>query len=285
MTIYLTKVWSFSEPVGPLQFSTEGWRERARHEQLKPGDLVILVGTKNERTVEADRGLILGMMEPTIEPVFSLDFNLPTRLVDFDEQNNYKWPYGLLNHRAWRMIDRKPLEFISDRNFYMDSAQGLVPLTDAEAAKVMELRKEPAQLLEPTIRARARIEGSPRTRKMFSPPPTTMRRGIMHMRRASAFTYAMKVEGACSMAFKVGWAFDYKMREDHFNHAAMPELGGLNYKTVFSQPWDTAKAAYGIEQRLLKYFKPFRHPSNHEIIHGITYDALQAAWVQSVMLK
>jgi len=30
--------------VGPLQFSTQGWRENAL-EKLQPGDLVVLVGT------------------------------------------------------------------------------------------------------------------------------------------------------------------------------------------------------------------------------------------------
>lgn len=30
MTVYLTKVWGSGDPSGPLQFSLEGWRERAR---------------------------------------------------------------------------------------------------------------------------------------------------------------------------------------------------------------------------------------------------------------
>jgi hypothetical protein len=55
MTIYMTKVWRFDEPVGPLQFSTPGWRDRVRAD-LKPGDLVVLVGTKTENTDENERG-------------------------------------------------------------------------------------------------------------------------------------------------------------------------------------------------------------------------------------
>jgi|SRR5215470_7024149 len=30
MTVFMTKTWGFSDPCGPLQFSTEGWRTRAR---------------------------------------------------------------------------------------------------------------------------------------------------------------------------------------------------------------------------------------------------------------
>jgi hypothetical protein len=41
MTIYMTKVWGLASPIGPLQFSTRGWRERAR-DMLRGGDYVIL---------------------------------------------------------------------------------------------------------------------------------------------------------------------------------------------------------------------------------------------------
>jgi hypothetical protein len=75
MTVYFTKVWSFDVPVGPLQFSTRGWRDRAR-QMLKGGDLVALVGTKGEPTADTDRGRLLGIMEPTTELVRSLDFDL-----------------------------------------------------------------------------------------------------------------------------------------------------------------------------------------------------------------
>lgn len=285
MTIYLTKVWGFSEPVGPLQFSMEGWRDRARREQIKPSDLVILVGTKGNKTDDEDRGIILGMMEPTTEPVMALDFDLPTRPEDYDAENNYKWPYGLLNLRAWSMIDRRPLSEISDRRFNMDSAAGLVPLTPEEADKVMALRRKPAQLLQPTIRARSRIEGTAAARRMNSPPPSTARRGVMHMRRASAYTYAMEIIGPPSPAFKVGWAFDYKLRARQFNQSAMPELGGLKYKPVLYHLWDTAKLAYSMEQKLLQEFKSHRHSANREIIQGITYQQLQTAWLNFMSKK
>lgn len=37
MAIFMTKVWGFEEPAGPLQFGKEGWRDRAR-EELKAGE-------------------------------------------------------------------------------------------------------------------------------------------------------------------------------------------------------------------------------------------------------
>lgn len=278
MTVYMTKVWGFQEPVGPLQFSLEGWRVRAR-EVLRPGDLVVLVGTKGEPTAEAERGLLLGLMEPTTEPVMSMDFEMQTRPQDYDEEQKYRWPFGLLNRRAWRLIDRPPLEEVSNRHFNMDSALGLVELTDEEASRILVLRREEASLLEPVVRARARIDGSAAARKRASPPPTTTRRGVMHMRRAPAYTYAMEVVGASLPSFKIGWAFDYGLRARQFNQAAMPEIGGLKYKPVLFHLWDTAQDAYRMEQKMLAGFGHKRHAANHEIVHGVTYDELQAAWL------
>lgn len=58
MAVYLTKTWGFASPSGPLQFSQRGRRERAR-EALRPGDLVVIVGTVGEETDLEERGKIL----------------------------------------------------------------------------------------------------------------------------------------------------------------------------------------------------------------------------------
>jgi hypothetical protein len=155
-----------------------------------PGAVVLLVGTKGPQVDEQDKGRLLGVMEPTLKPVMSLDFDMKTRPQDFDENGNYKWPYGLLNHRAWRLLDRPLLDEISDRDFHMDSALGLVEMTPDEEAKVRALRWEPIELLK-SARAEARIENPDAARRRGAPPPSTMRAGIMHMRTAKAYTYAM----------------------------------------------------------------------------------------------
>ena len=95
MTIYMTKVWGFSSPSGPLQFGANGRRETAR-QILKAGDLVVLVGTNGAQTSPEKQGRVLGLMEPTTEIVSSLDFDLQKRDIDFDDEGNYRWPYGLL---------------------------------------------------------------------------------------------------------------------------------------------------------------------------------------------
>jgi hypothetical protein len=281
MTIYMTKVWGFDVPCGPLEFSTNGWRDRARH-NLRKGDFVVLVGTKGEQTDPDSQGRLLGMMEPTTEVVSVLDFDLNTRAVDFDDEGNYRWPYGLLNRRAWKFLSRPLLEEISSRQFTMDSASGIVPLTDEEAQRIERLPKEEAPLLAP-VRAVSRVEGEDVARRRAAPPPTTRRTGVMHFRQAAAYTYAMRIEGAPTPSFKVGWAFDYKMRERDFNLSSLPQLGGLRYRAAFQHLWDTARAAYKMEQTILRKFDAQRHPSNREVVFGIEHNVLQSAWIEYLL--
>ena len=177
-----------------------------------------------------------------------MDFDLPTREVDFDDEGEYRWPYGLLNRRAWRFPARPPLEEISRRPFAMDAASGIVPLTDEEASKVMQLDREEVELLLP-IRARARIEDEEAARRRAASPPTTTRTGVMHLRRGQ------------------------------FNLYALPQLDGLRYQTRLQHLWGTARAAFEMEQAILHQFDGDRHPANREVIFGVRYEALEAAWI------
>jgi len=281
--LFLTKVWGWDVPVGPLQFSTSGWRDNALR-QLEDGDRVVLVGTTGDQTPDDMKGRLLGVMEPSREPVMSLDFDLRARPGDFVD-GEYKWPVGLMNLRAWSLPQRPRLTQISDRKFSMDSAQGIVPLSDDEAARVLELDWREEALMQPTAQAQARMAKRHGTPKRTAPPPTTTRRGVMHMRRAPAYTYAMQVAGARPSAFKIGWAFDFKQRAREFNHAAMPGLGGLEYKPFRYHLWDTARQAYAMEQALLAKLSDRLHRDNGEIVIGLSDKALDAAWVAAVSGK
>lgn len=280
MTLFLTKVWGWDVPVGPLQFSTSGWRDNALR-QLKSGDRVVVVGTTGTQTPDDMKGRLLGVMEPSREPVMSLDFAVRARPGDF-VAGEYKWPVGLMNLRAWSLPERPELSKISDRRFSMDSAQGIVPLTEGEVTTVEGLRWQEEDLLQPTAQAQARMIRKHGAAKRTAPPPTTTRRGVMHMRRAPAYTYAMRVAGARRCAFKIGWAFDYKQRARQFNHSSMPDLGGLEYKPFLSHRWDAARCAYAMEQALLDQFSNRRNAANNEIVQDVTDSELQAAWIACI---
>lgn len=281
MTVYMTKTWGFDVPCGPLQFSERGWRDRAR-DMLSAGDLVVIVGTKGELTPVEEQGMVLGLMEPSSSPVSSLDFDLVRRASDLDDSGNYRWPYGLELRNAWRFSDpRSRFSDLVKRRFGRNSAQGIVELTPTEAAKILDLPREAVPLLR-AVRAGARIEGLEAARRRSAPPPSTNRTGVMHMRRAPAFTYAMLVEGAERPAVKIGWAFDWQQRERQFNHTAAPLLGGLRYRTILHALWNTAAEAFHMEQTLLRGFDNLRHSANSEIITPMTREGIERAWIESL---
>lgn len=282
MTTYMTKTWGFGTPSGPLQFSQRGWRDRAR-DMLRPDDLVVIVGTMGDETLPGERGMILGLMEPTTTIVSSLDYDLARGPRDFDENGSYRWPYGLELRKAWRFREpRTPFAAISSRRFSMDSAQGIVPLLREEAEAALRLPRESIALLRPA-RTEARISGIEVARRRGAPTPSTTRTGVMHMRRAPAFTYAMRIEGAVTPCCKIGWSFDWRTRERQFNQAAMPEVGGLRYRTILHELWDSAAEAFRMEQALLRKFDVRRHPQNREILSSIGADTLQGAWIDYIM--
>jgi hypothetical protein len=280
--MYMTKVWGFGMPVGPLQFSLNGHRINAR-EKLKPGDLVLLVGTQSEPTPVELRGRVLGLMEPSREPVASLDFDLKPDPEDWNENNEYKWPYALLNRRAWQIVGPPVLlKDVSSRQFQMDAALGIVLLTSEEEQAVLALPREEASLLPPTMRAQERLD--PAAARRASPPPTFNRRSIMQMRDRPASTYAMAVlSGERVVGFKIGWAFEYQSRQKTFNRAALPALGGLFYKPEWHHRWDTAREAFRMEQQLLRRFHDARHRDNHEVIVGVSRDGLGSAWTTLIV--
>lgn len=288
MTVYMTKTWGFASPSGPLQFSQPGWRESAR-KKLKPGDLVVIIGTLGSETHETERGRVLGLMQPTTTPVSSLDYKLARGPQDFDENGKYKWPFGLELEAAWRFEDPRPLlTAISSRTFNMDSALGIVPLELHEASTVLALPKQQVALIQP-IRTIARKAADESWRKS-APPPTTSRTGIMHMRRAPAFTYAMEIEASGKKpdfispdnrrAVKIGWAFDWKARERQFNKASLPHLKGVRYRTFRYHLWATAREAFAMEQHLLKQFDALRQNENVEVLFPTTLDNVGDAWTQ-----
>lgn len=278
MNLFLTKVRNWDVPVGPMQFRTNGLRENAI-QQLSKGDRVVLVGTMSDGVPENMKGRLLGVMEPSREPVMSLDFAMPKRPEDFKGEE-YKWPWGLMNFRAWSLPQRPKLKDISEREFGMFSTQGIVSLDSEEAARVLALEWREEELLKPTAQASRRMEKKHGhgVSKRSSPPPTTTRRGVMHMRGAPAYTYAMKIIGASPDAIKIGWAFDYKSRARQFNRGAMPGLGGLKYNPIRFHLWDTARQAYAMEQKLLAGWDDRLHPDNREIVLGLSDDDLGAAW-------
>jgi len=281
--LYMKKIWGFNLPAGPLSFSSAGWRKNAA-EKLKPGDKVLLVCTMGDGPQVDQRGKAIAVLEPTSEIVSTLDFDFPKREIDLVD-GQFRWPYGLMIKRAWS-LPAEPLfsPEISERTFNIDAVRTIVPLTPAEEEKVRRLEWREAPLLPLTSVASRRLDPAGFSRKTAPPPSTSSRRGIMHMRRAEASTYALKIVhsdkvfGNRVVGYKIGWAFDHDARRKQFNHASMPSMGGLDYLPWLARRWDTARQAFAMEQYLLSSFDAYRSPHNHEILIGVEEKRLEAAF-------
>ena len=277
MKLFLSKVRNWDVPVGPMQFSSSGWRENA-FRQLLPGDRIVLAGTKSLGVPEDVKGNLLGAIEPSGEFVDTLDFIVPERSDDFTN-GKYRWPCSLMNRRAWSLPPNIKLKDICHRKIGRISARTIVPLNVEEEERILALEWNEEELLERTVQESSRLEKKLGNRKRYSPPPTTIRSSVI-VGRGHAYTYAMKIVGASPNAFKIGWAFDYQLRARQFNHASMPSLGGVNYEPIRFELWDTVWDAYDMEQALLDRLAKWRHPVNHEIVQGLSDSELFTAWLR-----
>jgi len=189
--MFVSKVWGFDNPSGPLVFNSAGWRRNSAR-RLKAGDRVILVGTRGEETPAPDRNRVLGMMEPSTVEVATSDFIVPDRADRrlFREDGAYRWPYGLLNHRAWQFAPGLFLDAVAPREanpFGTAAAAGIVPLTAEEEARVLAHPYHEISLLR-SISTDRKLYGEDEARKRNAPPPTEgARRGIMQMRSGAAY--------------------------------------------------------------------------------------------------
>jgi hypothetical protein len=283
MTTFITKVWGFDNPCGPLVFNSQGWRANAV-EQLRPGDRVILVGTKGEETELENRNRVMGMMEPSTEPVAAIDFINPDQSERrfFREDGSYRWPFGLLNFRAWEFEPGLFLDDVAPREgnqFGSAAAAGIVPLTAEEESRVLSHPHVEVPLLRST-RTDRRLFGEDQARRRNAPPPTEgARRGIMHMRQGMAQVYWFRlVAGRTIVGHKIGWAFDYRQRLGQFRAVSLSRLGGLRYQAYRVQDFATARLAFRVEQGILKSFDQHRYDFNREVLTRINTSQIETVW-------
>jgi hypothetical protein len=283
MTTFITKVWGFDNPCGPLVFNSPGWRTNAA-ERLRPGDRVIMVGTMGEETAPENRNRVMGMMEPSTEPVAAIDFIIPDQSNRrfFRDDGSYRWPFGLLNFRAWEF---EPGLFLADvaprdgNQFGSAAAAGIVPLTTEEESRVLSHPHFEVPLLT-SLRTDNRLFGEDEARRRNAPPPAEgARRGIMHMRTGMAHVYWFRlVAGNRIAGHKIGWAFDYRQRLSQFRAVSLSRLGGLRYQAHRFQTFETARLAFKVEQGILKTFDPHRYLFNREVMTGITTPQIETVW-------
>jgi hypothetical protein len=237
-----------------------------------------------EETAPEDRNRIMGMMEPSTEPVASTDFIIPdqTNRRFFREDGGFRWPYGLLNYRAWEFAPGLFLADVAPREgnpFGSAAAAGIVPLTAEEESRVLVHAHFEVPLLT-SLRTDSRLFGEDEARRRNAPPPAEgVRRGIMHMRQGMAHVYWFRLAADNQIVgHKIGWAFDYRQRLRQFRAVSMSALGGLQYQAHRFQSLESARLAFKVEQGILRTFDQHRHRSNREVLTGLDTSQIEQVW-------
>lgn len=146
--LFLTKVRGWDVPVGPLHFSTIGWRENALR-KLNEGDWVVLAGTKKSPTPSDMRGRLLGIIETSLNPICSMDFDMSKQPDHCFKDGKYMWLFGLRICCAWSLTDKPKLNEYIARPLYWDSVMSVTELCESESDQILKLDKTKVKLMKP----------------------------------------------------------------------------------------------------------------------------------------
>jgi hypothetical protein len=204
----------------------------------------------------------------------------------FRADGSYRWPFGLLNYRAWEFEPGLFLDQVALREgnpFGSAAAAGIVPLTAEEEARVLSHPFHEIELLR-SVNSDRKLYGADGPRRRGAPAPAEgVRRGIMHMRKEPAYVYWFRLEtDGKIVGHKIGWAFDWRRRLQQFNSVSLFALGGLLYKVDREQRFDTARMAFSVEQRILSALDAQRHRDNREVISSISRKAIEDIWDKEI---
>jgi hypothetical protein len=264
--LFLTKVWGFDPEEWPIMgFGNQGALKKVLGE-VKPGDWMILVGTKGPETKEEDRGRLLGRIQidrsqvDTERLLKSVDY--PFKPEHFDENNKFKWPYGCPMIKAERFVD-KPLSLeLFGHNFpeqsFIQYAPDIMTYDNygkPMAEKIAALETEAAELLQiPYLEGALRVSKALESgRRLKGPPPSRVRSGSV-TDDGPAVCYCLKLNGIDSKragpkeVYKIGWAIDAEDRCRTLNSGTVRAITGYYWELAMSYPFESHDHAFIFEQ-------------------------------------
>jgi len=139
--IYGTRFWGFDPEAEPFcGFTHMGTRDKLIRIG-RDGDLILVLGTKTNKTTKDDQGRLLGLIEFQRNAFYSRDL-----LTDesrrkqelFDADGIFKWPYAVPAIRAWRFLDKPIINKVIGRQLTMAAITDIDTLSQEEAKLVLE---------------------------------------------------------------------------------------------------------------------------------------------------
>ncbi len=259
VAVFLTKVWGFGPETYPaLGFHRDGARLKFLRES-KPGDWVVMAGTKGDDTARHQRGRLLGMVQLGADAI-DVEAVLESVGTPIPQEHyldgSYRWPHGLPMLAARRFTPQPDLK--STLGSYLPGLQWAAfalnlreALGSAAVAAIESLPYAEVDIIESPIIARQRSRAATLARaRRTGPGPSTHRRAS-DLAPGEGLTYLLQLVGTRRSVFKVGYTKrDLGVRVGELDGGLVGEISGLSWRPRLSQPFPSASDAYRFEQEL-----------------------------------
>jgi hypothetical protein len=262
MQIFGTRFWGF----GPAEYPFAGFTYPGSRDSLiarsRPGDLLLILGTKGEETAKEDRGQLLGLIEFERTAAFADDFildgQIPANLLD--ENGKFRWPYAVPAIRAWEFTPPRDIWSVLRRQLTMAATTSVDQLTPEEVELVLALPK--AEISLPPSRARTRADRVAANRIVQldknapgqpGPAPAEWSALVAHEDGPTA-TYVMRF--GKRNVWKIGISKNPKQRLNALNFSVPVEVLSEEWALHVVQKWENGMLAYEMEQALLRKLAP-----------------------------
>ena len=142
MQLFIKWFYGFDPATHPyITFSQVGSRT-ALLRAARPGDRMVFVGTKNDKTAVENRGKILGMAEIGRVEVDTLDVILDHTKIKkdhWDINGRFKWPKALPIIKAWKFLEPPLLTDLLKRQLPMAAISNAVLLDEKDKLLILTL--------------------------------------------------------------------------------------------------------------------------------------------------
>lgn len=281
MRLFATRVWG--NPVAgriPMAtFGTEGHMSRLLAIS-SPGDRLVFVGTKTERTSPELRGRVLSMAEFGRLRLRTLDYFTRAELDprDFDARGNFKFPHGVPIVRGWVFNPQPIANDVLKQRLTMLATPGVEELTDPnDIAKILAM---PSDYFDPPPNQQfdqmRRINDA--LKPTTGPTPSNSTYDVERSAMETSWTYAMRF-GSTNI-WKVGHTTSVTGRLDEINKHIPFEIGVDQWKVELTQKWPDAVTAHAMEQKVFELLDAKRTTGERV---NCTQKELGTAWQRAIV--
>jgi hypothetical protein len=252
--IFATRTWGFDpENWGMTCFTTESERDRALERmQGQPVYVVYFCGPQTERvdgqpgrfTIQlGDVARVLGIVEvqPT-RATHDTHTAQPAREAMIRDWGRYRWPFGLINTRAWEFVDRPWTKeaLPTTRSGSWPVTRGIVPVTTEEAILLerYRLRELPVFGQLPVVVSYGQREAMHTTYLAICDDPATL---------------AKTSAPAGTKLVKIGVSGDTQRRLHDLNDHHFARIFGIEFRMEATRRWASQNEALGREARALEW--------------------------------